>query len=370
LAILDSLKSDFDLTVVTFSTLDFDNLNRLYTTKLKPGDFKALIPYSHTPLPSILTSAYNYFTARQHLMLRYFKSIRHQFDLAIGAYNEMDFGRPGIQYLNAPMFGPEHEKARALLGYPDSSRRRFYHRFFEKLSGFSTQSMKSNLSVANSAWTASLFENVYQMEVGILYPPVVLEAHAVPWEEREPGFVIISRIVPEKQIEKAIDLLSRVRARGFNVHLHIVASEGEPSYKREILKLQCRNSDWVFIEENLSRIDLEEMLSRHRYGLHVRDNEQFGISVAEMLKAGCIPFVPNNGGPAEIVGNLEALKFSDVEDGSDKICSVLSDASKEQALLFQLIARKDMFSLNNFRKELHKITEKALSKFSNHVLEA
>jgi glycosyltransferase involved in cell wall biosynthesis len=369
LAMLDSLKSEFDLTVVTFAMLDFDNLNRLYSTNLKQEDFKVVIPYAHTPLPSILTTAYNYFTARQHLMLRYFKVIKDRFDLVIGAYNEMDFGRPGIQYLNAPMFGPGHEKARALLGYPDSTTRRFYHRFFERLSGFSTEGMKSNLSVANSAWTARLFERVYQMEVGVLYPPVVLEAREVPWEQREPGFVCISRIVPEKQIERAIDLVSRVRAKGFNVHLHIVSSQADPSYRLEILRLQSQNSDWVFIEENLSRIDLVEILSIHRYGLHVRENEQFGISVAEMVKAGCIPFVPNSGGPAEILGEMDALKFSDVEDGSGKICSVLSDRTKERTLLVQLVVRKDIFSINRFRQSLQKITDKALSSFSSRLVE-
>jgi glycosyltransferase involved in cell wall biosynthesis len=360
--ILDSLKSDFDLTLVTFSSLDFDKLNRMYSCNLKKGDFKIDVPYAHTPLPSILTAGYSYFTPRQHILLRYFKRVKDQYALVIGAYNEMDFGKPGVQYLNSPMFGPEHEKARALLGYPDSGARHLYHRFFEKISGFSTQSMKSNISVANSAWAAQLFKKIYQMEVGVLYPPVIIDTPDVPWEKREAGFVCISRMVPEKQIEKAINIIGRVRAKGFDVHLHIISSNFEPSYRKTICEIQSQNSNWIFINENLSRTELAGVLSMHRYGLHVRENEQFGISVEEMVRAGCIPFIPENGGPAEIVGDLRELEFGTVESASDIICGVLSNKAKEQDLLARLAVRKGLFSIDHFRRELSKIVEKALSK--------
>ena len=48
---------------------------------------------------------YSLMTIRQHLLAHYFRNIRQEFDLAIAAFNEMDLGRQGIQYVHAPLFG-------------------------------------------------------------------------------------------------------------------------------------------------------------------------------------------------------------------------------------------------------------------------
>ena len=349
---LEALKNDFDLTLVTFSTLDLGQLNGLYNTDLQPGDFATEIPYNNTPLPALLTSRYGFFTARQHLLLRYFKKISRRFDLAIGAFNEMDMGMRGIQYLNSPMFGKGHESGRAVLGYPDSFFRRIYHRAFEAISGFSDERMKDNLSVGNSAWTARLFSDLYHIDVGVLYPPVLLEPPEIPWQDRENGFVCVSRIVPEKNIERAIEIIQNIRERGFDVHLHLISSSFDPAYREKILKLQAERSSWVFLDENLPRTQLAEMLARHRYGIHVRENEQFGISVAEMVKAGCIPFVPASGGPFEIVDQNPRLTFDSDAEAVEKIVTVMSDEKLAGLLRETMKARALLFSVDRFKAEL------------------
>ena len=93
---VEVLKDEYDLTLITFSKLDLEQLNSLYSTHLQSDDFAIEIPYKNTPLPALLTSRYGFFTARQHLLLRYFKEINHRFDLSIGAFNEMDMGKRGI----------------------------------------------------------------------------------------------------------------------------------------------------------------------------------------------------------------------------------------------------------------------------------
>ena len=40
------------------------------------------------------------------------------------------------------------------------------------------------------------------------------------------------------------------------------------------------------------------------YAVHARRNEEFGISMTEHLKAGCIPAVPDEGGSPEVVDPL------------------------------------------------------------------
>jgi glycosyltransferase involved in cell wall biosynthesis len=358
---IEALKKDYAVTLITFSTLDLDEVNRLYSTHLNPDEFTIQIPYKKTPLPGILTNHYRYFTARQHLLLRYFKAVQTEFDLAIGAYNEMDMGKPGIQYLNSPMFGKEHEEGRSILGYPDSPLRRLYHRIFEWISDFSCERMKSNLSVGNSEWTAQLFRELYHMDVGVLYPPVILDVPEIPWLMRENGFVCVSRIVPEKKIERAIEIIEKVRERGFDVTLRLISSNYEPEYREKILKLQSDRSSWIHINEHLSRSELAEMIAGHRYGLHVRDNEQFGISVAEIVRAGCIPFVPASGGPQEIVGDIPVLQFINTDDAVEKICTVLNNSTLQTDLQNQLALRKNLFSPEKFCDGFIALVEQALN---------
>jgi glycosyltransferase involved in cell wall biosynthesis len=362
LSMIEALKIDYAVKLITFSTLDLGEVNRLYGTHLNSDEFTTQIPYENTPLPGILSSQYRNFTARQHLLLRYFKNIQNEFDLAIGAFNEMDMGKPGIQYLNSPMFGKEHEKGRIVLGYPDSSLRRLYHRIFERISDFSSERMKSNLSIGNSEWTAQLFRELYQIDVGVLYPPVILNVPEIPWQLRENGFVCISRFVPEKKIGQAIEIIEKVRERGFDVTLRLISSNYEPEYREKILKLQSERSSWVYIHEHISRTELAELIVKHRYGLHARENEQFGISVAEIVRAGCIPFVPASGGLQEIVGDIPILKFSKTADAVEKICTVLQSSNLQTDLQKQLAGQKNLFTPERFSSILISLVEEALIK--------
>lgn len=358
--ILESLKPEYDLTLITFSAIDVNQLNELYGTNLKVQDFVLDIPYKKTPIPPILINRYSLFTIRQHLLLRYYKKINHRFDLAIGAFNEMDMGRPGIQYLNSPMFGKGHEKGRSYLGYPDSYLRRIYHRIFETISGFSSERMKENLSLGNSEWTAQLFRDLYQMDVGVLYPPIALKVIDVPWVDRENGFICISRIVPEKKIERAIVILEHVHNLGFDIHLHLVSSNFETQYRNKILKIQAEHASWVHLHEDLSRDQLANLLVHHRYGIHVRENEQFGISVAEMVQAGCIPFVPSQGGQIEIVGNNPILQFGNEDEAVNKIVKVLKNPGLQQDLISKLSKDKNRFGAEIFCRNIRAHVEKIL----------
>ncbi|MCL4488721.1 MAG: glycosyltransferase [Chloroflexi bacterium] len=122
----------------------------------------------------------------------------------------------------------------------------------------------------------------------VLYPPVPGDFPPVPWNERENGFVCIGPISSEKNYEDIIAILSQVRARGQAIHLHIV---GEISGQRDaaiyfqrLRELARANSQWVSFEENVSRSELAQLVTRHRYGIHGRRGEHFGIAVAEMVR--------------------------------------------------------------------------------------
>jgi glycosyltransferase involved in cell wall biosynthesis len=70
--------------------------------------------------------------------------------------------------------------------------------------------------------------------------------------------------------------------------------------------------------------------------------------VAEMVKGGCIVFVPNGGGQTEIV-NHPALIYEDDDDAVRKIETVLAGAALQESLREHLSQAAQRFSIENFK---------------------
>ena len=348
---LQALIGKYDLTLFTFSYIDFAQLDRQFGTQLDGAGVHLRIPFYS--LKYVRNSqGYSLMTIRQHLLAHYFRNIRLEFDLAIAAFNEMDLGCRGIQYIHVPLFGHGNEKARKALRYPTSPIRTLYQRACEILAGYSDERMKQNITLTNSQWTAAIIKKSYSIEAQVLYPPVILDPPNIPWEERENGFTCSGRITHDKNLETVIEIVRKVRELGQDVHLHLLSSSFEPTYRKIILDLRDQYSAWLFVEENLDRNELAHMLARHRYGIHGRANETFGISIAEMVRAGCIPFVPEGGGPEEIVGKNPNLIFHNSEDAVEKIMTVLSDEKLARFLTETVKERALLFSVDRFKAEL------------------
>jgi hypothetical protein len=93
-----------------------------------------------------------------------------------------------------------------------------------------------------------------------------------------------------------------------------------------------------------------QVLSHCRYGIQTCAAEAFGISVAEMVKAGGIVFAPDNGGQIEVLQSPDLL-FADTNDAVDKICAVLSSAERQRTLLAHLAICAEIFSADKFKRE-------------------
>ena len=86
--------------------------------------------------------------------MRYTRRVTDDFDVIIGAHNETDYGRRGIQYVHYPTY---------LRPRPDVDLRWYhlglmldaYYHLADSVAGFSLDRMKSNLTLANSDWTAA-----------------------------------------------------------------------------------------------------------------------------------------------------------------------------------------------------------------------
>lgn len=196
----------------------------------------------------------------------------------------------------------------------------------------------------------------------VVYPPVGIEFSIVPWEVKEQSFVMIGRIAPEKRIERAIEILERVRQRGHSLRLHLCGQIESDVYGQQIARLCRERADWVFHEGMVTGARKAEILANCRFGIQTRAAEPFGISVAEMVKAGAIVFAPNEGGQAEILGHPDLL-FSNLEDAVEKIVSVLEDQSLQSSVRAHLRDQSEQFHAQNFVREVRALTAGLLSHF-------
>ena len=346
---LQALQSKYKTTLVTLLPVDLAECNDCYGTQIDARKIEVLPLFRRSKLAEHLYSHTSMFTLRQQILARAVRKRRKSFDLLISTYNEMDLGSSGIQYIHSPFFSAYSSEARSILNFPDSLRRRFAKNFLGLLFGASERRLRQNLSITNSSWTASLLRKACNLESQVLYPPVFFqEPMECPQQRRIDGFLCIGRFARDKRLERAIEIIDRVRATGAQVNLRIVGNANDASYLMELEEIRKTRASWLTFEQKVSRSRLSELIREYNFGLQPREAEQFGIAVAEMAIGGCIPFVPIEGGQAEIVGNDQQLSFSGADDAAGKISRMMGDRNLQEQVRKTLHARQQQFSPESF----------------------
>ena len=210
-----------------------------------------------------------------------------EFDLFIAIGGGMDFGRKAIQYI---ALAPASTLVKVLTRDPGLAGwyfqgKRWVMRFCESLSRFSEDGMKQNITVATSDWTGKQMQRMYGIEdYRVIYPPTDSPESTIPWVKKELGFVCVARIVPEKSVDQAIDILKLVRQEGYDVSLHIIGRPDDPSYVKKI-EAQCKeNPSWLVMHGMLSKQDLFSTIGNFKYGINPAAGEPAGIAAIEIVK--------------------------------------------------------------------------------------
>jgi glycosyltransferase involved in cell wall biosynthesis len=298
-------------------------------------------------------------------LARYCRRHARDFDLMISAYNVMDFGVPGIQMIADLSF---EDRLRREADFPagavepvlhrPSRARSLYLGLAHALAGDREAGWRTNRTLANSNWTAARLRDGLGLAAEVVYPPVAGDFPRVPWSEREDGFVAVGRLVPEKGFDLLIDVLAEVR-KSRPVHLHIVGRRVRTAYARKLEAHALRHGDWVHFEGEMYGATKADFLARHKYGLSGRSGEAFGIAVAEMVKAGCVVWVPDDGGQTEIVDHPD-LVYAGRDSAVERIRPVLADAGAQAALRRHLEARAEGFSAGRFAGEMRAVVREFL----------
>lgn len=355
--IVQTLKEQADVYFIVMGTINLEELNKFYGTALTRRDITVI----EIPIPFGLKNRFD--ALRNYRLDRYIRRNSDAFDILISTYNPMNFRKVGIQFLSD--FSFDDPMRRKLLAKPKSFRswvynktpiRSAYLKLGRLLSGNSGDGWRNNWTIANSDWGGRLFEKEYLIRSRTIYPPVRDEIDGVPWEKKENGFLSIGRMVPEKQIERAIRVLERVRKDGFNIHLHILGGGNDKAYTKRIIKMISENNDWIEYEGVVFGSRKRELLSGHKYGLHTCENELVGNAVIEMIKAGCMPWVPESGGPAEVVGH-KGLIYGNDSEAISKIEKVLGDAEWASSIRKHIESQAKKFSLAAFQAQIRDLIE-------------
>lgn len=348
-----ALSRDYKVTILSWEPEELSELDRMYGTSLADSANIDIVC-----APKWLTRAFA--PARAHLsllrimiLMRLGRGLVARLDpaLVVSTAGETDLGRPLVQYVHYPwMVWPRPEVE--LKWYHWEPLVLLYRRLCAVIGGYNKERVTRNLSLVNSDWTRSLFQQWYRTPATILYPPVIVDqAMRCSWIEREHAVVCVGRFSPEKRLLEAIAIVEELRARGHELNLHLCGLPSDDNYLKQVRVAAARAGPWVKIHVGLAREPLIEIVSRCRYGLHAMIDEHFGIAVAEMLRLGCLPFVHRSGGPKDIVAD-ERLTWGNETEAVSRMSLCIEDPGLCEILRGHAANQAKYFSAKMFMNEL------------------
>jgi len=344
---LEALSRDYACTLLTHEAPDFDAINRFYGTAIRGTniDWRLAAPARYAVLKRV---PFRIDLLKSSLLFAEATRISAGFDAVVTANNEADLGVPAVQYVHYPS---------RLYPRPDADLKWFHFRWLvapyralcARIHPAPRVAIARNVTLVNSQWCGAKMREAHGVNSIVAYPPVVWNRSVEPWHRRDGNFLTIGRLSPEKDFEKVMRILEQVRTAGHPVRLTIVATpDVHHAYARRVRAAVAARRDWVSLIESLSRDALEQLIARHRFGIHGMVEEHFGMAIAEMSRAGTIVFVHDSGGQPEIVGHDPRLCYTSEDDAAAKIVCVLNDPDQQSALSDHVRSRAEAFNPDRF----------------------
>ncbi|SEP29413.1 Glycosyltransferase involved in cell wall bisynthesis [Halogranum amylolyticum] len=351
---LEALQTDHSLTLVTLERPNIRSLNEYFRTDVRQLNIQ-LAGHLGGKLREV--AGHRLLRLQAALLGRYARQHEDEFDLLVSTKNEFGLTPPTVQYIHSPQFASADPGIDRV-----SLPRQVYDRVCSELASIDTPTLQSATLLANSEWTAGAVAEAYGVTAHTLYPPVdTTKFPSCPWDDREPGFLTVGRIGPSKRILQNINIVAALRDRGHDVHLHIVGPTTDGDYCEKV-KARAAKLEFVSVEGAVSSERLTELIATHRYGIHGRPYEHFGIVVAEFVAGGAIPFAPNSGGQREILHEDSRLLYESQADAVEKIDRVLSEPSLQADIRHTFENTEFPFSREQFKQRMATVVNEALKR--------
>lgn len=358
---LQALRDEFDLTLLSWYPLDLNRLNRFAGTDLRASDFHSLTPNRFVRMLGDTINKFDrdaFSAQRWCLLMRMLKKVGPHYDVVISSNDETDFGARGIQYIHYPYLGIHSEILTKRSGRKVRVKAGQRFRPWRLISGFDFEQMSNNKTLVNSDWTGrAVYEN-YGIGAETLYPPVPGRFAQYSWNERDDVVVCVGRLSDDKRLDWIIEAVRQVREDIPSFGLRIVGipdahSGGAKTFER--LQKFAAEHDWVELHIDVPREVLCSLMSRSKIGLHAKEDEHFGIGVAEMVLAGCIVLTHNSGGQVEIVDADPQLLFHSPNEAAQKIRDIVTNRSLREEIAKRLLKRRGKYSSDHFSESFRSI---------------
>ena len=264
--VLQALVGEHDVTVLSWTPMEVDPINRFFGTHLRTGDFRTLLMprgwvriVDRLPVPATLI--------KLALLMRYTRRVSAGFDVIFGVYNETDYGRRGIQYIHYPTYLRPRPDVDLRWYHRPNVTLRVYYALADAIAGFSLDRLKTNLTLVNSNWTGSHVRSFLGVETRTLYPPVADPLPPPPWTERRADFLAVGRISPEKEYERLMRILARVREHHPDLKLTIVGTWDRHArrYFSELTALASSLGPWIEFRQDVSRDEMRQLMAARRW---------------------------------------------------------------------------------------------------------
>lgn len=220
--------------------------------------------------------------------------------------------------------------------------------------------MKKSTVLTNSKFSrTAILESFESADVQVLSPPVDVDAfrsHSLKSDERQDIILVISRIDPEKNIERALRLARILKKRAIGKRMIIIGTLVQRNlryfYNLQKTAQDLEIKDYVTFQTNIGLESLFIIMRKAKAYFHPMVGEHFGISIVESMAAGLAPVVPSIGGPTEFVPRK--FQFHSLDEAACIVSSAFNLSATERRQISDSILN---FSTSNYTHSFQKLFE-------------
>jgi glycosyltransferase involved in cell wall biosynthesis len=292
-----------------------------------------------------------------------------KYDITINTSGEVINVREDIAYVNAvPM--------RAAYLYPDvlpiqTPWWRYGSQVYDLLLKPMDQVNKNTLFVTNSTFLEAILNRKLRRQARVVYPPVDVGSFRPlsRRRERENLVVTVSRFRPGKNLEAIPAIAQHVKVR------FVIIGPSDPGSETTIKKIHAgarrlKVQDRIQLRINEPRSVLFRIVSEAKVLLHTQFYEAFGMAVVEAMAAGCVPIVPERGGPwIDILDQKQGrygYAYGSAKEAADRIQGLLEDEGLRRGVAARACTRAEAFTPNIFTDRMLQIVEEAHVRKERH----
>ncbi|GIU72432.1 MAG: hypothetical protein KatS3mg003_1911 [Candidatus Nitrosocaldaceae archaeon] len=157
--------------------------------------------------------------------------------------------------------------------------------------------LKNNLyalKISNSHYLHNMLMNKIGIDTIVIHPPI--DEH-IKQSKKDDTVITVARISGDKNLEKVLYIADMMR--DIDLRFVIIGRVHDNKYYQKLMNLLNKlnlNENVKLLSDEPRSVILDHM-ARAKIFLHTMDYEGYGLSIVESMLAGCIPIVPQNGGP-------------------------------------------------------------------------